>query len=654
MRLRALVAAIVERALRAADPWISRRVRAWLGEEADHGRLSFSDGAVRVDGATLPLGPRFSLADLRASIPDVLAFVARGETRARIEHARIVEVPAMPAIEASATLGVTQAGWRVDDGVLSCGDARASFDVHGWFAAPSARARVEVARLGADHVRALLATFAPSDAVRALRVPDDVVVSGELTWDRSSGTKASLVVVSGASRVAIELAIDALGVLGDVKLAGTIAMADALATGAVPDSLASRMQAIDARATGELVVRDGAIAGPVEATTATSRVAVDLALAKDGAPDGTALRGTLSFADAFALGLFPGPVRPRRVGAMEVDAKVRGGAASASIRGRVVSRELRLRLGDDAALPTIAFHDVDAQLEIDAKQVAWRALRAKVLGGVVTSSGSVALDDGTVAASVGVAGVPLEAIAVDAKGTTPLADRVRGSAHVELDVAVASSEITARGRARVIDPDFLFLTAAADKLARYGLAAPPTRGAGPVEVDVVVRDRTLHASPIVARLEGIDVDGGVAVGFDGALSGTLNAHLLQGYLRRSILLAVPAALADRVTVPVTISGTVRAPDVSADFVHTLDDFLQKNAIGSAVTGVMDEIWGALGGPRAPRSSRPPATDGVDAIIDRILGGAGDADALIDELVEAGLDEDEIERRIAKRRARRGG
>ena len=90
----------------------------------------------------------------------------------------------------------------------------------------------------------------------------------------------------------------------------------------------------------------------------------------------------------------------------------------------------------------------------------------------------------------------------------------------------------------------------------------------------------------------------------------------------------------------------------ADLVHALDDFLQKSTIGSAVTGVMDEIWSTLGGPRAGRSSRPPPPAGgdpLDEIFDRILAGDVDADRLIDQLVDAGLDAEEIERRLARRR-----
>jgi hypothetical protein len=170
---------------------------------------------------------------------------------------------------------------------------------------------------------------------------------------------------------------------------------------------------------------------------------------------------------------------------------------------------------------------------------------------------------------------------------------------------------------------------------------------------VRIERRSAQLTSITARLDGIDVEGEVAVSFDGELIGEIRANLLQGYLRRSLLLAVPAVLADRVTIPIVLGGSVRAPEVNADLARALGGLLSKNRVGDAVTGVMDEIWSTLGG-----GSRPsPASNNeaaIDAVFDRILAGDPESDRLIDSLVEAGIDADEIRRRLDERRKRRPG
>ena len=662
LRVRALLVALGDRVLRASDPWIGRRVRTWLGDQADHGRLALDGTSLRITGAKIPLGARFAIGDVRMQFSDVIGLVARGETRVRVDHAELIGVPGLSSLGATAAVTVSKSRWRVDDGIVSCGDARATVSASGSFGdVRSARASVKLDRVGAAALAPLLAAFATDDKLRALRVPDDAVVSGDVTWDDATGTTAALVIATAKSRVRIALMIDAHGKLGDTRIDGTIAIADALGVRALSDADRARVEAIgeSIASLGVVVGADRAVGGTIEIATATSAIVATLAIAGNGALAGTKLRGALSFLDAVTLGIFPGNIRPRRIGVMTVDADVEGKLTEPALAGRVTSPELRLRLGDDATLPTIVFHEVGVRLHVDARGLEWKDLAAQVLGGALASSGSVRFDhDVGLDTAVALTGVHLEAIPSNADGARPLAEKLRGALHTDLRVTYAAGALPAflvRGPLRVVDPDFLFIASAGEKLASYGLPAPETRGAGPIEAEIDIRERVVRIAPIAAHLDGIDIEGEVSLAFDGALRGELRAQLLQGYLRRSLLLAVPAALADRVTVPIAIGGTVRDPIVSADFVHTLDDFLQKNAIGSAVTGVMDEIWSTLGGPRTRRSSHPPAPvvtgDPLDAIFDRILAGDADADRLIDQLVDAGLDAEQIEERLARRRKR---
>ncbi len=663
LRVRALLVALGDRVLQASDPWIGRRVRKWMGEQADQGRLALDGTTLRISGARIPLGARLSLAGVELDVADVIGLVARGETRVHVDRAELVGVPGFPPLAADASVRVSRSRsrWNVDDAVVTSGDARAKLTASGSFGdVRSASASIRIGGMRAAQLAPLVAAFAKDDALRALRVPDDAILSGDVTWDDATGTIAALVIATARSRVTVALHVDAAGKIGDTTLEGSIALADVLAAGVLPDAIRARVEALgEATASGEIVVgANASVTGAFEIATSTSTLAVTPSVAAGGALAGTKLRGTLSFVDAVAVGIFPGAVRPRRIGVMEIDATVDGTFADAALAGRVTSPDLRLRLGDDAALPTIFFRDVATRLSVDARGLRWSDLSAKVLGGTLASSGSVGFDDDVgLDSTISCADVRLEAIPSNVDGTTPLADQLRGGLHADIRVTYAAGALPAflaRGPLRITGPELLFMTSAGEKLARYGLPAPDTRGAGPIEAELDVREKVARVTGIAARLEGIDVDGDVTVGFDGALAGELRAHLLQGYLRRSLLLVLPAALADRVTVPITISGTVREPSVTADFVHTLDDFLQKNAIGSAVTGVMDEIWSTLGGPRARRSSQPPplaAADPLDAIFDRILAGDVDADRLIDQLVDAGLDADQIEERLARRRKR---
>src|SRR5262249_23314 len=135
-----------------------------------------------------------------------------------------------------------------------------------------------------------------------------------------------------------------------------------------------------------------------------------------------------------------------------------------------------------------------------------------------------------------------------------------------LELALAGERgapITLHGRARLHDPIYRFLEAPSttSQLARFGLPAPAARGVGPAQAKLRLEGGALQLEEIFARVEGIDVRGALVVEDEGALRGELESHLLDDYLRRSVILALPGAFARKVVVPITVRGTARAPDV---------------------------------------------------------------------------------------------
>jgi hypothetical protein len=143
----------------------------------------------------------------------------------------------------------------------------------------------------------------------------------------------------------------------------------------------------------------------------------------------------------------------------------------------------------------------------------------------------------------------------------------------------------------VESPVYHFVRAFAPALSRYGL--PPLRARAPSSLTAAVRlDRDeIVVEPISASLDGIDVDGAIRVAEGGRLLGRVQVHLLEGYLSRSALLAIPAALSKRVTIPVYLRGPPGALEVRTSALEILDGLLAGSPAGNAAKSVLGGLRG---------------------------------------------------------------
>ena len=134
-------------------------------------------------------------------------------------------------------------------------------------------------------------------------------------------------------------------------------------------------------------------------------------------------------------------------------------------------------------------------------------------------------------------------------------------------------------------------------LAPLGLPPVRAQGRGPLTADLRFARGELTIEPLAAPLDGIHVEGAARVDLDGRLRGRVLLHLLEGWLARSALLALPAVALGRVTVPVELGGTVRDPRLSTDAIEVLERLLMKNRLNDAVKSAFE---GILGAPHRPR------------------------------------------------------
>ena len=151
-----------------------------------------------------------------------------------------------------------------------------------------------------------------------------------------------------------------------------------------------------------------------------------------------------------------------------------------------------------------------------------------------------------------------------------------------------------RARASVAPLETLYEVgrALASTLDRYALPRVPSRGRGPLSARLHFERGVLRIQSLAAAVDGVEVAGEVHLGLDGSLAGGVVVHLLPSYLEGSPLLAIPAALAGRVSVPIELGGTVRAPEVRTDALGILDGLLRTSRVGDAVKRVLDGLRGA--------------------------------------------------------------
>jgi hypothetical protein len=263
-----------------------------------------------------------------------------------------------------------------------------------------------------------------------------------------------------------------------------------------------------------------------------------------------------------------------------------------------------LDVSRDPSHPSLSLQDVSVLLDVDGERLAWRRFEGRLYGGTFWSSGQVGLSDAaTLRATLGVRDVRVERLPTQSSGESRLADLLHGSLSGEVHVrrhGVPGAPVTARGELTVAEPVYLFTRGFAAELRRRGLPPIGPRGAGPLAVRVAVRGSALVVELLSAAASGVELGGDLHVGEGGELRGRLAVRLCDAYLAESALLAIPAAFAGRITLPVEVAGTARAPEVRVDARAALTGLLGQSRLGEAVKGVIDGLYAALRGPQSRR------------------------------------------------------
>jgi hypothetical protein len=467
--------------------------------------------------------------------------------------------------------------------------------VEGSLADPAARGRVHALSLR-------LAARAPPDAPQ-LRIDD---LSATVEVDRRALRYQDLRGVAHGARFVARGRVPFASSPGDagaepllalqVEGAGAPLVAALAALPGVPRAI--RLPD-DLSAAAELMLRpDRAASGAITLETPRSRLAVHLALAADGGLLGSTLRGHLAFSDALLAGLFPGPVRPRPEGAFDVDTRLSGTLSKPGLTGRIAAPRLVLAWDDGSAWPPCEFADASVLVEADAERLAWHRFAARFCGGTVACSGRAGLDERAAFHAVtSFQALRVEQLPTEVSGASALAGIFEGAASGELRVergalALAGGALTAEGRVTVDRPIYLFARGFTPALAPLGLPPVRAEGRGPLTAGLRFAHGELTLEPIAAPLDGIHVEGSARVDLDGRLRGRVLLHLLEGWLARSALLALPAVALGRVTVPVELHGTVRDPRLSTDALEVLERLLLKNRLNDAVKSAFEGILGA--------------------------------------------------------------
>lgn len=359
---------------------------------------------------------------------------------------------------------------------------------------------------------------------------------------------------------------------------------------------------------GEIMIRrDRSATGALAVTTPRTDLRLTLAHGGDGSLVGSTLRGRIDAEDAATIGLFPRSVRPGSGARAEVDARLGGTLDAPAISGRLRGDALVLAITADPAYPSIAVSDIDVLVDADRGRLSWHRLRGRFCGGTFASSGRVAFGDGGgIHAVVGFADVRVEQIPTSASGPSRLASLLHGAASGEVRLdrhGFGDAPLSARGEITVADPRYLAARDLTEQLARFGLPRLRTTGRGPLTARVRLAHRELFVDALRAAVEGVDLAGDVRASLDGRLDGRVTVDLSAAYLSASPLLAVPAAIAGRVTIPVTLAGTVSAPEIRTDARAILDELMGRSRIGDTLRGVVGDLRGAAQRGRSRRTKR---------------------------------------------------
>jgi hypothetical protein len=216
-------------------------------------------------------------------------------------------------------------------------------------------------------------------------------------------------------------------------------------------------------------------------------------------------------------------------------------------------------------------------LDFGPEGLAWNRLTARLYGGSVTSSGRLARKTGRLDATLAWRDLRIEDVPTRASGERALAAILAGACSGEVRFERASraaNALGATGHVSLAEPRFLFVQSLAEPLSRYRLPAIDARGTKPATMTLRLERGELVAEPIALSLEGLDVDGVLRLREGRRVLGRLVVRLRDAYLAQSPLLAIPAALAGEVAIPLYILGTPGAIDVQTDALEILDGLLK--------------------------------------------------------------------------------
>lgn len=329
--------------------------------------------------------------------------------------------------------------------------------------------------------------------------------------------------------------------------------------------------------------------------------------------DGSRVKGVVALEDVLTVASAAQvPLRAH----VRIDADVSGAAADAALAGFVVADRIDLA-GAELTDATALFH-------ADGRRLVWNDLEASAYDGSVVGAGIMGYGP---AFSELIASVVVRAVAVEKlpAAAGALTGRLSGS----LDL-VSGRALSGHGMLRLESPAYPVLENARPALHKYGLVPPPTRGIVPATATIELASDGIHILDLRAAVTGCSVTGEALVGFAGSLRAAATVTLEDDFLASSPMLVVPKVLAERLTLPVRIGGTIAAPVVKADLGACLGKLARDNRVSAFVTGAVEEVALLLGKDRGDLPSETPsprdparAHEDVAARLESLLASAAD-------------------------------
>lgn len=267
----------------------------------------------------------------------------------------------------------------VDLGVgVSSGDrVRITGTLGGGLRAPQVRAEARAERLG----------YRRGDAqVELEAVALDVEWSEALQISVRARVGSGTIALDPRAKTATVARIDAESAVALLRVAGVDwvrlgSESEALAMFAIPD---------DAEIDAQLAFHDG-VRGEVHLATPRSRISVEPLVYSGGVLDGSVLRGRLAAQDGLTAGLFPGPVKPRPEGAVDLELAMFGWGADTYVEGRLVTASLTWIFFDGT--PGVMLVAAACGLRVDGQAVTLTGLEGNVFGGRIELTMRIAYPD---------------------------------------------------------------------------------------------------------------------------------------------------------------------------------------------------------------------------------------------------------------------